>query len=81
MHDLLVTNCKLINEGNIIECDILISKQRIENIRPDNCGWSPFEGHQFRSSIEATILNGQVVCGNCAPIEVPFYRQQLIFDR
>jgi dihydroorotase len=25
------------------------------------CGWSPFEGHRFSSSIAATIANGQVV--------------------
>jgi dihydroorotase len=25
------------------------------------CGWSPFEGHQFSSSIAATIANGEVV--------------------
>ncbi|HEX7027724.1 MAG TPA: dihydroorotase, partial [Gammaproteobacteria bacterium] len=24
------------------------------------CGWSPFEGHTFRSSIETTILNGKI---------------------
>jgi dihydroorotase len=26
------------------------------------CGWSPFEGEVFRSSILATLVNGQVVC-------------------
>ena len=25
------------------------------------CGWSPFEGHEFRASIETTIINGEVV--------------------
>ena len=25
------------------------------------CGWSPFEGETFRSSIVATLVNGQVV--------------------
>ena len=25
------------------------------------CGWSPFEGHEFCSSIDTTIVNGTVV--------------------
>jgi len=25
------------------------------------CGWSPFEGHQFKSSVEKTFVNGSVV--------------------
>ena len=25
------------------------------------CGWSPFDGFEFRSSIDTTIVNGQVV--------------------
>jgi len=25
------------------------------------CGWSPFEGHEFSSSIDTTIVNGSVV--------------------
>ncbi len=25
------------------------------------CGWSPFEGHQFKSSVEKTLVNGSVV--------------------
>ena len=45
------------------------------------CGWSPFEGYQFRSCIAATILNGQLVYENGAPINEPFFGQQLTFDR
>lgn len=30
------------------------------------CGWSPFEGHTFTSSIETTIVNGEVVWRNGA---------------
>ena len=45
------------------------------------CGWSPFEGKTFRSSIAATILNGQVVYENGAPVNEPFFGQQLMFDR
>ncbi|MEM7400815.1 MAG: dihydroorotase [Pseudomonadota bacterium] len=45
------------------------------------CGWSPFEGYTFRSSIDRTILNGEVVYENNAPVEAPFYGEQLKFDR
>ncbi|QMU60712.1 MAG: dihydroorotase [Gammaproteobacteria bacterium] len=45
------------------------------------CGWSPFEGKTFRSSIAATILNGQVVYESGAPIDEPFFGKQLTFDR
>jgi len=45
------------------------------------CGWSPFEGYQFRSSIVATILNGQVVFENDAVVSEPFFGEQLSFNR
>jgi dihydroorotase len=34
------------------------------------CGWSPFEGVRFRSSIAATLVNGEIAWRNgklCAP--------------
>ncbi len=35
-------------------------------VSPDNllykCGWSPFDGYRFRSSIAATIVNGVIAC-------------------
>jgi dihydroorotase len=33
------------------------------------CGWSPFEGRTFRSSIVATLVNGQPVYGDGRIIE------------
>lgn len=34
-------------------------------VEPSNvlykCGWSPFEGHEFSSTIDTTIVNGQIV--------------------
>ena len=80
MHDLLVTNCKLINEGNIIECDILISKQRIEQIRPDKSGWSPFEGHEFQSSVTHTIVSGHLAYNN-GVFDESEKGQRLMFSR
>ena len=35
MHDLLITNCKLVNEACISECDILIENQRIDQLGTD----------------------------------------------
>ncbi|MEJ2115800.1 MAG: dihydroorotase, partial [Gammaproteobacteria bacterium] len=35
MHDLLITNCKLVNEACITECDILMQKQRIDQLGSD----------------------------------------------
>jgi dihydroorotase len=28
------------------------------------CGWSPFEGYRFQSTVDMTIVNGQVVYHN-----------------
>jgi len=34
-------------------------------VSPDNllskCQWSPFEGHEFSSTIDTTIVNGDIV--------------------
>ena len=45
------------------------------------CGWSPFNGYKFRSTIDTTILNGSVVYENCAVSKVPVYGEQLKFNR
>ena len=45
------------------------------------CGWSPFENYQFRSSINATILNGQVVFEDGEIVNEPFFGKQLTFNR
>ena len=45
------------------------------------CGWSPFDGYQFKSSIDKTILNGQVVYENDTVVETEFYGQALQFNR
>ncbi len=44
------------------------------------CGWSPFEGHTFPATVEATIINGNVVYENGRILDL--YRgQRLVFDR
>ena len=45
------------------------------------CGWSPFDGYQFKSSIDKTILNGQVVYENDVVVEAEFFGQALQFNR
>ena len=44
------------------------------------CGWSPFEGVTFSSSIHSTILNGRVVYSNGVVNETP-NGKKLLFDR
>ncbi|WP_420385440.1 dihydroorotase [Roseivirga sp.] len=44
------------------------------------CGWSPFEGHQFKSSVEKTFVNGQLVYDSGKVIEGSNGRR-LDFDR
>ena len=44
------------------------------------CGWSPFEGVTFSSSIHSTILNGRVVYSNGVVNETP-NAKKLVFDR
>lgn len=44
---------------------VLVDPRRAHTVRREEvlsrCGWSPFEGHTFRSSIAATWVNGQRV--------------------
>jgi dihydroorotase len=44
---------------------VLVDQDRPQTVRREDllykCGWSPLEGHEFRSSIRMTIVNGQVV--------------------
>jgi dihydroorotase len=44
---------------------VLVDPDRPTTVRRKDllykCGWSPLEGHKFRSSIRATLVNGEVV--------------------
>lgn len=44
------------------------------------CGWSPFEGHKFKSSVHSTFVNGNVVYAQGKVIEGTT-GQRLSFDR
>ena len=43
---------------------VLVDLKGKTTVSPDNilykCGWSPFEGYRFRSSIAATLVNGVI---------------------
>ena len=47
---------------------VLVDTARPFRVSADNvlykCGWSPFEGHEFSSSIDTTIVNGDIVYRN-----------------
>ena len=45
------------------------------------CGWSPFEGHSFNSSIYMTIVNGKIVFKDCKFAENLPLGMQIEFDR
>lgn len=44
------------------------------------CGWSPFEGETFRSSIAATFVNGELAARDGKPLDAP-PGMRLSFDR
>ena len=45
------------------------------------CAWTPFDGYEFRSSIAATIVNGQLVWQDGQLLEVAPAGIALEFDR
>ncbi|MCB0504258.1 MAG: dihydroorotase [Cyclobacteriaceae bacterium] len=52
---------------------------RKENILA-KCGWSPFEGHQFKSKVTHTFVNGKLVYADDQLIEAGV-GDRLVFDR
>lgn len=44
------------------------------------CGWSPFEGHTFNSSITHTFVNGNLVFEN-GTFDESYHGERLLFDR
>ncbi len=43
------------------------------------CGWSPFDGYQFRSSIDTTIVNGEVVYSDGKLTTQEFFGKRIEF--
>jgi len=59
-----------LNQNTLVEKDTLYSK----------CGWSPFEGTDFRSKVTHTIVSGNIVFAN-GKFEESIKGQRLKFDR
>ncbi|MBY4676271.1 dihydroorotase [Marinobacterium arenosum] len=80
---------KLIDRGYIREgywADlVLVDLNTPYTVTRDNvlykCGWSPFESHTFKASIDTTIVNGQVVYQDGKLIERGAIGKRLQFDR
>jgi len=62
----------------------LIDTDKPTTVTKDNieykCGWSPFEGTTFRSSIAATLVNGQIAYMD-GQVQDAVRGQRLLFDR
>ncbi len=62
---------------------VLVDLNRPHTVTKENilykCGWSPFEGIAFRSSVDTTIVSGQIAWQNGQI--VPSKGQRLIFNR
>jgi dihydroorotase len=63
---------------------VIVDPERPFRVEQSNllckCGWSPFEGHEFSSTIDTTIVNGEVVYRNGA-LTKNVAGQRLEFDR
>ena len=59
-----VANRGYIREGWFADL-VLVDPEKPYSVKPSNllykCGWSPFEGYRFSSSIDTTIVNGEIV--------------------
>ncbi len=59
-----VTERGYVREGYFADL-VLVDADRPYRVTPKNvrykCGWSPFEGHEFTSTIDTTIVNGEIV--------------------
>ena len=53
-----------IREGYFADC-VLVDLNKTTSVSKDTilykCGWSPFEGHTFSSSIDKTFVNGHLL--------------------
>ena len=63
---------------------VLIDLNKPQTVAKENilykCGWSPFEGLTFRSSVETTIVSGQIVWQN-GNVNSAVRGQRLEFER
>ncbi|MDZ8119969.1 dihydroorotase [Pontiella agarivorans] len=63
---------------------VLIDTEKPHTVTKDNikykCGWSPFEGVTFKSSIDTTFVNGEIAYA-ADEINTAVRGQRLLFDR
>ena len=73
-----------IGEGYLADL-VLIDSAKPFTVTEDSvlykCRWSPFTGYKFRSTIDTTVLNGQVVFEKGQISDKPFFGESLIFNR
>ncbi len=78
-----IKNRGFIREGYAADL-VLVNLNQETEVTKDNikykCGWSPFEGHRFKSSVEYTLVNGQVVYDRGLIIDSQLGKR-LLFDR
>jgi len=59
-----IENRGYIREGYYADL-VLVDMKKPYQVNKENiiykCGWSPFEGHTFKTSIDTTIVNGTIV--------------------
>jgi len=72
-----------VREGNWADL-VLVDREKAQTVSPDNilykCGWSPFEGETFSSSIHSTFVNGHLVY-NQGTFDESQFGQRMLFNR
>ncbi len=78
-----IKNRGFIREGYAADL-VLVNLNQETEVTKENikykCGWSPFEGHRFKSSVEYTLVNGQIVYDRGLIIDSQLGKR-LLFDR
>ncbi len=78
-----VTDRGYVREGYFADL-VIVDPNKSYRVQPSNiiykCGWSPFEGHEFSSNIDTTIVNGRVVFSD-GKLSGEIAGQQLEFTR
>ncbi len=78
-----VTERGYVREGYFADL-VIVDPNKSYRVQPSNilykCAWSPFEGHEFSSSINTTIVNGSVVFSG-GELNGEIAGQQLEFTR
>ncbi|GHE50391.1 MAG: dihydroorotase [Bacteroidota bacterium] len=78
-----ITNRGYIREGYQADL-VVVNLNKAWEVHPSNllykCGWSPFEGHQFKASVEKTFVNGHLVYSDGQVIEGTT-GERLLFSR